>query len=160
MLVKANLESDLAAVFEAMPASPVLAAAALAKAYVDYAKAAAATFGLAAAVVTDEHEEEFAATLLEAIELPALGLPATFAAAWAAAVGAFWTLMPVAGAWAGTTPNCPGASSLTGSLTTVFANLANTPASCAASLATELDTATKTVTANVAPPPGTVSAIA
>lgn len=151
------LEDALADIFASMPDTPADCAEALANAYLDYAQQA--TFGpnipasLAAKIPT------LKSTLEGAIDTPLVGLPATLAAAWATGLAAFWTGVAVASvppATVGTTGGCPGSSSLTGSLSTVFANLANTAATCAAGVAVALHTATMTVQATVTPPPGTV----
>lgn len=155
MSLGASLAADLEAVFASMPGSAADAADALAQAYDNYA--AGATFGGGAPVLTGR-KAAMAGTLAGGMVVP--GAAATFAAAWASAVGAYWTGVAVAGAQTGTCPTCPGAASLTGTLTPVFANLANTAGSCAAALAGALDTATRTCVATVTPPPGTVVPIA
>lgn len=144
----------LEATFASLPETAADAADALAQDYYDYASAA--IFGSSTPTLAPALQAAFASTLLGAIAAPASGSPATFAAAWATAVAAFWVGVPVTGAQSGATVACPGASSLTVSLTIVFANLANTAATCAQALAAALHTATMTVTAAVAPPPGTV----
>lgn len=149
-LDKSTLASTLQDIFERMPPTADECAEALAEAYADYALTG--TFGGGLAVVTGAHRDALTSVLLAAIDPPLIGLPATIAAAWAAGVTAFWLAMPVAGAVVGVSNGCPGASSLTGSLTTLFANLANTAASCANGLADALDVATKTTTATVTPP--------
>lgn len=149
-LIKTQLASDLADLYAALPPTAEEAAERMADAYADYAQLG--TFGGGLPVVTPAHRDAMKATILAAIDPPIIGLPATIAAAWAAAVTVFWTAMPVAGAAVGTSDGCPGASSLTGSLTPIFANLANTPVSCGNAVADALDTATKTTTATVTPP--------
>lgn len=148
------LASALEATFASLPETASDAADALAGNYYDYASAA--TFGASTPTLAPALRTAFAATLLGAIAVPSSGTPATFAAAWASAVATIWIGVPVAGAQSGATVGCPGAAALTASLTTVFANLANTAATCAQALAAALHTATLTVTAAVAPPPGTV----
>lgn len=149
-----TLSSALAELLAGLPETAADAADGMAAAYFDYASAG--MFGPSTPVLTSAHKDALAATLLSAIAVPAAGLPATIAGAWSAGVAAFWLAVPVAGPMAGATVGCPGAASLVASLTVVFANLANTAESCALSLATALHAATLTVTANVAPPPGTV----
>lgn len=144
-----GLASALAAIYAALPdAEP--SAEQMAQAYADYAMTG--TFGGGIAVVTGVHKDAFKATMLAAIDPPIIGLPATIGAAWAAAVTAFWTLMPIAGGAVGVSDGIPGASSLVGSLSAVYANLANTPEVCGAGVAAALHTATMTVTATVTPP--------
>ncbi len=147
-----SLATALQAVFDASPATPADAADAFASAYNTYA--GAGRFGTNVPALTGR-KAALAATLATSLALP--GLPGTFAAAWASGVNAFWTAVAVASPLpqAGTTAGCPGASTLTGSLSTLFANLTNTSATCAAGMATALDTATKSVIATVAPPPST-----
>lgn len=151
-LVSADLASSLASVFASMPASPAAAAEALAGAYFDYAKLGNFGGGIPLLPALEAKRDALKTTLEAAIGNPLVGLPATFAAAWASGVATFWTGVTVAGATSGTTNGCPGASSLTGSLSAVFANLLNTPTTCAAGMALALDTATKTTTATVTPP--------
>ncbi len=155
MALGTSLAADLEAVFASMPASPADAADALATAYDTYC--AGALFGASAPVLTGR-KATMAGTLAGGMVVP--GAAATFAGAWATAVGAYWTAVTVAGTQAGVCPACPGAAALAGSLAAIFANLANTAGSCAASLATALDGATRTCTATVSPPPGTVLPIA
>ena len=149
-LIAATLKSALGDIFANMPATADAAAEAMANAYADYAQLG--TFGGGLPVVTSAHRDAMKATLKAAIDPPLIGLPATIAAAWASAVSVFWTAMPVAGATVGVSDGCPGASSLTGTLQPIFANLANTATSCGNGVGDALDAATKTVTATVTPP--------
>lgn len=157
-LDKPGLTSDLQAILESMPPTASDAAEAMANAYGTYAQTGQAGAGLP--VVTPAHKSALKATLLAAISNPLIGLPATFAGAWGNGVDTFWTGMPIAGAVSGSTAGCPGKGALIGSLSGVFANPLNTAAICAAGMANALDTATKTVIATVAPPPGTTVNIA
>jgi hypothetical protein len=143
------LTDALVDVFENMPASKEDAAAAIAQAYFDYASDG--QFSASAATPTEDYRDAMAGTLATGLTVP--GLPLTIAAAFAAAVATFWTGVPVVGAQAGATVGCPGASALTGALSAVFANLANTAATCGAAVANALHTATLTVTAAVSPGP-------
>lgn len=154
----AALADTLEDVFASLPETAADAAAALAAVYYDYASTA--TFGPSAPEIPTANRDALASALEAAISVPAAGSPATFAGAWAAAVTLFWIGVPVVGVPSGATVGCPGAASLAATLTTLFANLANTATSCAAGLATALHGATSTVTAAVAPPPGTVLPIA
>lgn len=158
MLDQSALSDSLEAIFASLPPTPAECAAQLAQAYVDYA--GAGTFGASLPTLDDDRRDAMAATLEGAISDPAVGLPATFAAAWASALTVFWTAVPVAGPQLGVTNGCPGASSLTGSLTGVLANLANTAETCASGMASAIHAATMTVQATVSPPPGTVVPIA
>jgi hypothetical protein len=147
------LKNALAAVFASMPASASAAADALAGAYDTYATAG--RFGTNVPVLTGRRAA-LKSTLEAGMLVP--GAPGVFAAAWSSGVNTYWTGVAVASVappQSGTTAGCPGASALTGALSTVFANLANTANTCAAGVAAALDTATKTVTATVTPPAGT-----
>ncbi len=163
-LVKATLKSALLAVFDGTAdTSPVDgnpdgtptdaddAGARLAAAYTDYAGAA---MFAASTVDVSSKEAALATTLGGSLELP--GLAATHAAAWGAGLAAFWLGAPVAGAQSGVTVPPTGGAALVAALTTLFANTANTADDAADGLANALDICTKTVTAAVAPPPGTV----
>lgn len=145
-----TLHATMKDVFAALPGDPAAAALALANAYRDYAATGAFAGGLP--VIVDPMRDALKTTLQAAIAVPLLGSPATFAAAWAAGVTAFWLAVPVLGATVGTTNGCPGAASLVGSLTAVFGNLANTADTCADGLSSALHSATMTVTATVTPP--------
>ena len=157
-LSQSDLKAALKAVFDAMPASHNAAAADLAAAYHDYA--GGGLFGTSVPTLDDARRDAMAATLLAARATPASGLPATFAGAWTSALATYWTGAPVTGAQTGSTVGCPGAALQLAALTALFANLANTAETCATGLAAALHTATGTVTASVAPPPGTVLTIA
>lgn len=133
------------------PTSASDAGTKLAKAYYDYA--GAALFGVCVPTLTGR-DAALGTTLGGSLTVP--GLPATHAAAWGTGLTAFWTGVAVAGPGvAGATAPPTGAAALVAALTTLFANLANTPDTAAGGLATALDTCTKTVIATVAPPPGT-----
>jgi hypothetical protein len=134
--------------------SAAAAADAWAGVYDDYC--AGAMFGASVPTLTGKRAA-FASTLAAALAAP--GVPATPAAAFAVAVAAYWTAVPVVGAQAGVTVGCPGAPAITAALVALCAAPA-TASSFAAGFATALDTATRTVTATVSPPPGTVLPIA
>lgn len=153
-LSQSGLASSFRALFDSMPASASDAADGLAQAYYEYASAA--MFGASTVAIPSVNRDAMAAALLSAIAVPVSGSPATFAAAWASAVTAFWIGVPVAGAQAGATVGCPGAASLAAPLTAVFPNLGNTTDTGSQGMASALHVATLTVTAAVAPPPGTV----
>lgn len=152
------LASDLAAVFASYPATPKDSADGLAAAYYSYAQSA--TFATSIPAIIPAKRDAMAATLQAAIANPLVGLPATFAGAFAASVALFWAAVPVAtvpsGIPAGATNGCPGAGGLTASLSLVFANPLNTAVTCAAGMAAALQIATLTTTATVAPPTGTI----
>jgi hypothetical protein len=157
-LSQSSLGADLEALFGSTPGSAADAAQGMAQAYYDYA--AAGQFGASTPSLTTAHRDAMAGVLLAAIATPVTGSPATLAGAYATAVAAFWLAVPVVGAQTGATVGCPGAPVLVAALTAVFVNLTNTAATCAAGMAAVLHTATLTVTAAVAPPPGTVLPIA
>lgn len=150
------LADAIEAIYADFPETASDAAEALAGAYADYALQG--VFGASTLAPIGTEEPALFATLGASLVLP--GAAAVHAAAWSAGVGTFWAAVPVVGVQAGTTAGCPGAAALTAGLTTLFLNLANTPETAAAGLAAALHTATQTVTANVAPPPGTVLPIA
>lgn len=150
------LGNAIAALFMSHPATKEIAAAGLAQAYFDYASTG--TFGASLAVPTTVQRDAMAATLATALTLPGIAL--TAATGFATALTAFWVAVPVVGAQAGATVGCPGAGAVGPAMAPTFLNLANTEALAAQGMANALQTATLTVTANVAPPPGTVLTIA
>lgn len=117
--------------------------------YDDYC--AGAVFGASTPVLTGKRAA-MAATLAGAF---ASGVAATTAAAFSSAVATYWTAVVVAGAQAGVCASCPGAGAITAALA-ALAPGPNSKDAFAAAMATALDTATRTCTAAVAPPPGTV----
>jgi hypothetical protein len=147
-----NLASDIEAVFNLPPASAHDAAVGLAQAYYDYVSLA--LFGASIPVITTAMRDTMAGTLEAGLGVP--GAPPTAATAYSNAVSAFWSVPPVpvaGGSGTGVVDGCPGASSLVGSLSAVFANLANTQATAAAGIASALASATATVTATLTLPP-------
>lgn len=151
-LNQTTLSDGIEAVFASQPATASDAATALADAY--HAYAGGALFGASTPTLTTSMRDAYASTLLGAISDPLVGLPATLAAAWGAATVAYWTAVPVTGAQAGVTvpPTVPAAAGISATL----ANVANTESVAAAGIALALHTSTLSVTATVAPPPGTV----
>lgn len=154
MLDPSALESSLSSMLATAQPSAADAAMAMADAYDSYCSDA--MFGASTPQVLPSAKAAMAATILGAIANPATGSPSTVASAWASGVAVYWLGVPVVGAQNGTTAGCPGAASLTGSLTTVFSNTANTAATCSAGMAAAIHAATMTVTATVAPPAGAV----
>lgn len=152
-LVSATLGSAIKSVFEGYP-SPSGCADGLANAYYSYASAG--MFGASTPTIPPANKSAMASTLQSAISDPSNGSASSFASAWASAVTTFWIGVPVTGAQTGATVGCPGAASLSGSLTSIFGNTSNTFQSVADDLANALHTATLTTTAAVVPPPGTV----
>jgi hypothetical protein len=132
------------------------AATKMANAYTNYCRTG--LFGTSVPTILPGATALLQATLLNAMATPVSGTPAKFAQAWANGVQAFWLAPPVAvlGVQSGVVTAIPGATALTGILTTLFANPANPAAVVAAQLASALDTATKTAIATVAPPPATM----
>lgn len=128
-------------------------AGALADAYVEYA--AAGQFGASGLEIPPANRDALAATLEAALD-PSVGTPATFGAAWAAALTTFWVGIPVVGAQAGATVGCPGAAALVTTIAAAVTNPVNTTEQAASAIAAALHAATQTVTAAVAPPPGTL----
>lgn len=156
-LSESTLASSLESMLGIAQPSAAAAAAAMAEAYDTYA--ADGMFGASSPQIPPTARAAMAATILGAISAPASGSPATIAGAWASGVAAYWTGVPVVGAQTGATGGCPGAASLAGSLSAVFANTTNTAATCAAGMAAAIHAATITTTATVAPPAGTVLTI-
>lgn len=150
MPLGANLAADIEAVLRE---SNELQAAAkkLAQAYYNYTSTA--LFGASIPVILPAMRDLMAATLAASLD-PAVGLPITAATAWSNAVNAYWTAVPVAGgSGAGVTVGCPGAGAISGGMAAVFANPANTYATCAAGMASVLQTATLTMTCDLTLPP-------
>ena len=146
-----NLSADVKAVFDSSPASAQAAANALAAAYHSYCSGA--QFGASLPTLTTAQRDAMAATLAAALTVP--GLPATAAGAYGTALTAYWTSIPVAGgSGTGVTTPPTGTAAMVGALTACFLNLANTKGSAAASIATALDTCTRTVIATLTLPPG------
>lgn len=148
-----KLSGALIPIFEAFPDSKDKAGRQIADAYRNYC--GDGLFGSGAPVLTDIMRDAMATTLAKGLTVP--GLPPTIAGAFAASVATFWIAVPVIGPQSGVTNGCPGAGAIAGALTGAFANLANTPQTIALAVAAAMHTATLTVTANVAPPPGTVA---
>ncbi len=147
-----SLADDIQAVFDSQPATLIIAADGLAAAYLNYVQGC--TFGASVPVppLGSTQQNAMAGTLATALALP--GIPATPAAAYAAALGVWWAVVPcVGGSGTGNTAGCPGAGAAVAILAAVFANLANTAASAALGIATALQTATLTVVATLTLPP-------
>ena len=154
-LVSASLQKSLLDIYKAKPKSADEAAKKLAKAYDDYAKNAMA---LASTPVFTGME----VTLLEKTLRPALnvpGAPPILALAWGLGVMSYWMAPPVAfvGAQAGAVTLALVQPIIVPGLTACFLNLANTEETCAATMATILDAATKMILVALAPPPGVVA---
>ena len=148
-LVVATLESGLEAVFLALPATGAQAAQMMADAY--FAYASLGLFG--ASVPAFPTGSSLLVAPLAAAMIP-IGTPAGFGAAWTAALSAFWIpAITVSGAQTGAVVGCAGAAAAAAGIAAVVANPLNTPGSAAAGIASVLDTATKTVSAALAPPP-------
>lgn len=156
-LNSAGLATAIQNVFESYPDSAADAASGLADAYYNYASAG--QFGTSTIQLTPGHKSALESTLLSAIQDPESASASGFASAWSSGVATFWTAVPVAGAQSGVTNGCPGAAALSISLTSVFSNTENSASDAANQLATALHGATTTVTATVAPPPGTIAPI-
>ena len=148
-----SLNSAVLAFMGATNPTTLDAANALADVYDAYA--AGGLFGASVPTLTGR-KSLFASALAGGL---AAGNPLTAALALSGAVAAFWGTspapIPVVGAQVGTVNGCPGAAAIPGALAAMLA-IPNTKETSAATLAGVLHTATLTVTANVAPPPGTV----
>ncbi len=148
-----SLSTNLQDLFEDSSESKSEAAIALADVYALYA--AAGMFGASTLTIDGARESALASALEAGLVEPPAGSLATFAAAWATGLGAFWTAAPVVGVQSGVTNGCPGTAALPAALIAAL-NPQHTPATAAAAFAAALHTATGTVQATVAPPPGTV----
>jgi len=149
-----QLTQQLITIFQAMLPSPGVVASQLANAYTAYAKGG--QFGASTPFILPTNTAALQGPLLAALLVPAAGNPATFAAAWAAGVVAFWAGVPIVGPQVGTVIPPIGAAALSGVLIPVFSNIASTAPLTAALLAGALHTATLTTSSTVAPPPATV----
>lgn len=156
-LSQSALAAALTATLSNTSATPASCASAMASDYYSYATAG--MFGSSAVAIPPANQSAMASTLLAAISSPVTGNAGTFAAAWAAAVALFWTGVPVTGAQSGATVGCPGAATLSGTLLPILTVTNGTAASAASGIAAALHAATLTVTAAVAPPPGTTLTI-
>lgn len=146
-----NLASDIQAILENAQPTPHDSAVKFAQAYYDYTSTA--LFAASIPVITTAMRDAMAATLETALAASP-GAAATAAGAFSAAVATYWTGVPVAGgSGVGVTTGCPGAGAITGGLTAVFLNLANTYATAASGMASVLQTATLTMTCDLTLPP-------
>jgi hypothetical protein len=153
-LSQSALAAALEDVFGAADLTAGEVAELLAAAYADYASEG--RFGTSEPEITELQVGALEGPLAGALTDPAAGAAATFAAAWGAGLAAFWLGVPVVGAQAGATVGCPGAASAPTAIAAAVSNPGNTAATAAQGIAAALHTATQTVTASVAPPPGTV----
>jgi len=152
----AQLTDAFASIFSEQPAQSVLVAQKLASAYTTYASAG--LFGASAPVLLPSNTLALQVLLAQAIAVPQVGNPALFGAAWAQGLLAFWATPPppVVGAQVGIVTVIVGAAVVAVPITSACANLAATPRVTATLIATAVHAATLTVTATVAPPPGTI----
>ena len=162
-LISAPLEKSIEAAFMAQ-SSPAVVANKLATAYDNYCKG-----GLAGGVpplLTGAEVKAMEGILLAAIASPS-GSPAIFAAAWTAALQAYWLAPPVvfsAPPITGVATVMPGAGAVTPALTAAFSNTLNTEGIIAKLIASIIGAATKTVLVTFStptppagpPPPATV----
>ena len=144
-----TLQDGLKDLFDSAPATKALAAAGMASAYAEYA--AGGQFGTSSPEFTTQ-ETALAATILGT---GLVGTIAGFGTAWSSGLATFWAAVPVVGAQAGVT-SPPVYPTLSAELTAVLATYPETTESSASQIAAILHAATQTVTATVAPPPGTV----
>jgi len=149
------LEDAVRAILAASPANATEAANNWAGAYDDYCSGA--MFGASTPTLTGKRAA-FASTLAAAfapVPPPAVPVPGTPAAAFGAAVAAYWTAVPVVGVQSGATNGCPGSASVPAALVALCV-APSTADLFAAGFAAALHAATLTVTATVSPPSGTV----
>ncbi len=144
------LQSAIRSILDSAQPSAAASADAFAGAYDDYCQGA--TFGASTPTLTGKRAV-FASALAGAIA--SLTVPAGFAAA----VAAYWTAVPVVGPQTGVCATCPGAGAVSGTIAALLPG-PNSRDVFAAALAGALDTATRTCTATVSPPPGTILPIA
>jgi hypothetical protein len=154
-LVQSVLKSALQSVFESRPSSAADAASQLAQAYATYAQAG--VFGSSTIPSLASLQAGLQSQLQSGFSSQSA---ASVAAAFAAGLTAGWIGVPVVGGQAGATVTCPGAAAITAPLTAVFMSMPGSASDAADQIATILHVATQTVTAAVAPPPGTILPIA
>jgi hypothetical protein len=153
-LIASVLQTGFQTLFESNSISSQAAADALAKTYATYAQAG--TFGASVPVFTGLEQKALSATLLASFSSPQTQNPALWGTAWAAGLANFWLAPPivVSGAQAGLVTVALGIPLLAAALPPTIVPQ-QSAASAAATLAAILHTATLTVIATVAPPPGT-----
>lgn len=149
-LLPTVLCQDLARALSTSAPSHGAAAAKLAAAYARYA--AGATAGAFPWVPTGQEEARLRRALAAA--LGPSGAPPIVGAAWVLGLTQFWLLPPVPFA-PGLVTAMPGAVALAPAITTALLNPRNTSGAAAASLASALDAATRTVLVTI-PPSGPV----
>jgi hypothetical protein len=151
----ASLIQGLTVLFSGPAQSPQAAATQMANLYAAYA--ALGVFGASTPVFTGSEKQLLASTLAQTFSTPGPN-PAAFGTVWSKGLTAFWLTPPivVAGVQSGVVTAIPGAATLPASLGALVAIPSNSPATAASKLANALHTATQTVVATVAPPPGTV----
>lgn len=149
-LSQSALSSALQALFDSKPATTADAADGMAEAYADYA--ADGMFGSCVPAFTTQ-EAALAGTILSQ---GLVGTIAGFAGAWASGLAAFWAAVPVAGGGQTGATAPPVYPTLATELSAVLSSYPATTALAASQIAAVLHAATMTVTATVAPPPGTV----
>lgn len=149
-LQPAVLRAELTRIFSVSSGSPAEAAAKLAAAYGRYAQTA--TAGVVPWVPTGLEERRLRGVLV--VSLGPTGSAPVVARAWAQGVTAFWFAPPVVFG-VGAVTAVPGAALLLPTLTALFLSPRNSVVSAAASLASALDAATRTVLVTL-PPAGPV----
>lgn len=151
MLNLTSLTNSIRSVLESNPATGADAARGIANAYAGYA--GGGTFGASTLVSTEPLRSALESQLTTGF---ASQSGATVALAFSTALSTGWVGLPVVGAQTGATVGCPGAAGVTATLTALFISQPPTHQLAAEGIAGALHTATLTVTAAVAPPPGTV----
>ena len=151
-LVSKILESGLLSVFKAQDGlSASDAAQKWAKAYADYAQMAMA--GGIPGVLTGAEAKGLESKLYGVLSSPKSATAGTIALAWATGVVSFWSAPPVSFGPGKVIVAALALPIITPGLTAVFSNTKNSPDSCAAQMASTLDTATKTVIVLMPVPP-------
>ena len=160
-----TLKAGLANVFKSQPGSPADAARGIADAYDTYCQAGLAAPGKP--IFTGAEKKAFEGIILGALSLGDKGSSAKVAEAFSTALETYWMAPPVmfsGGPATGVVTAAPGAKAIIAPLTAALSNTENTEDLIAASIATQLDIATKTVLVTYStptppagpPPPATV----
>jgi hypothetical protein len=175
-LIAKTLKDGLLDVFKGYPKTPQAGAQRLAKAYDTYARAVTASSassvgGAATPNFTGTEVKRLEALLLSVLVSPKTAMPLKLANAWANGVVSYWFGPPLTFVGVCSIPPVPPIGfmglpqvgvilqttavipAVVPTLTALFSNLANTAEVTATVMATTLDSATKTITFTMAPPP-------
>jgi hypothetical protein len=155
VLNPASLQSAVAAILAKPSPDPASVAAQLASAYTSYA--AAGQVGASVLVISPGSTSAMAAAILATIAVPS-PVPTGWGLGWSNGLLAFWGVpVAVVGAQSGAViPVCPGAPAAAAVITAGASAPVPSSDPAAAAVASGCAAATATVTAAVAPPPGTI----